>query len=314
MRHSWTAMLLLCGSFALAYGCGGDDTNPPTGNAGKGGQAGTAGHGGTSAGHAGTGGTGGGKAGSGGTGGTAGGFGGGGGRGGAGGKGGVGGTAGSAAGSAGGGAGGEAGLCADEVSRHKLAQCASVSTADGPLDTIQTTCSFAATCDALKCGEVSSPFDASGCRRQDCTSSASCGANERCFAPPLAGVFGCFQTAVEGCAVADGCTCSCSAVETCDPAAYCLPASEHPTSADCPLASVACGDLGYFMETIQRYDLTGAAGEGPGDLGTALADCLERAQAKQVTCNGAGGAGGEGGQAGHGGQAGGGGQSGAGHN
>lgn len=300
MRHGWTATLLLGASVVLAYGCGDDDSSNPggsSGNAGRPGAGGSSGRGGSGVGAmgphvGGTSGTGGNKGGTG--------------------SGGKSGRAGMGGSTAGGGAGGEAGRCDDEVSRHQLAQCSSVSTTEGPLDTIQTTCSFDATCDALHCGEVSSPFDASGCRRQDCTSSADCGAQERCFAPPLAGLSGCFATAVEGCSLADGCHCGCAFVPSCDPAAYCMPASEHPAADDCPLGNISCGELGYFIETLQGYELTGAAGEGPGDLGTALAECLSKAQIKQASCNGSGGAGGEGGDAGHGGQAGGGGQSGGG--
>jgi len=283
MKKSVSVGVLLSAVVCLAYGCGGDDdttSSPHAGSAGKGAEGGKKGGAGGSAGK-------GGKAGQGGSsgrGGTAGAP-----RGGSSGHGGTAGASGA----------GQGGQC-DAEPQGPLAECPPFPTPDGDQRTVSTTCSFEDTCRELDCGGTWSQFDASGCRRPTCTASSQCDDDERCIASLLVGESGCYASVFEGCELLD-CSCTCIVSEDCQTIAFCQPAADFPQAADCPLSTVDCSGLPYFITQLELWT-QGIDTEDPSDLDTAMLACQTKATEKLAQCNGHGGegGGGAGGQSGGG--------------
>lgn len=205
---------------------------------------------------------------------------------------------GGSAGDGGGGNGGEAAMCSVNETPHKLADCPEVFTTDEPRDTVLTTCSFDATCEALGCGKPTSQFEANGCRRQQCASSEGCADGQRCVAPVLAGETDCGYSVYEGCEVGDSCRCSCIHSDDCANIAVCMPASVQPPSKDCALEGLDCDDISWLSSELEEW--LGDA-QWQGDLVEALEACEQKVTAALDACDGAGGAGAGG--AGAGGQA-----------
>jgi uncharacterized membrane protein YgcG len=175
-----------------------------------------------------------------------------------------------------------------------------VSTPGGDQATVSTTCSFEDTCRELHCGATWSQFDASGCRRPECSSSGQCGDDERCVSSVLVGELDCFSALFEACEVHD-CTCSCSATEDCKAVAFCQPADDFPEAADCPVSTFSCAYLPFYIDKLSRWtDAIDA--DDPSDLDTAMLACQHKAEQKLDACPGHGGegGGGAGGQSGGG--------------
>jgi hypothetical protein len=167
--------------------------------------------------------------------------------------------------------------------------------------TVETTCTFEASCEAARCGEAWSAFDASGCLRAKCSSSATCGDDERCVAPILGEPTDCQGSIQEGCNVdSTTCDCSCSWTSDCAHFALCEPAALHPPSEDCPVAGKSCDELLFWRDQLHDF-----AGTRPtGDLADAIDACISKVNGAARDCPGVGG-GGAGGR-GAGGQSGGG--------
>jgi hypothetical protein len=266
--------LLLIGSAVgvLLVGCSSEETSPGT--------AGSGGKGGGSAGKSGNGG----KTGSGGKA--------------------TGGVGGRATGGLGGkaGTGGEGGSCIEEVDEHPLGTSCDFTNPDG-FSTVDTTCTFEDTCAAVGCGTPFSPFDAAGCLRANCQSSAQCGTGERCV-PALLHGYGCYSSVYESCAPDCG-RCSCTVSADCKEVGFCLDAADFPTSEDCDLSRVGCDRLEDLLGELENTSFEEDAAE-------AVAACRTKVLNKLADCNGQGGSGGQGGNAGGGagGESGHGGQSG----
>lgn len=281
LRGSTLALVLACAG--IAYGCGDDDSPPPSGSGGSSGNGGSAGR----AGNAGKGGSGGSSGRAGTSGGARGGTGGhdvGGGFAGA-------GEAGNHSGGTFGGAGAGAGGMCEVQDKKPLGDC--------PLNpyTVTTTCSFGASCEAARCGEAWSAFDASGCLRAKCSSSATCGDDERCVAPILGEPTDCQGSIQEGCTVdSTTCECSCSWTQDCAHFGLCEPAALHPPGEDCPTAGKSCDELLVWQEQLGDF----AASHPTGDLADAIDACTDKMNSalRENDCPGAGGGGAGGGGAG----------------
>jgi hypothetical protein len=185
-----------------------------------------------------------------------------------------------------GGTGGELGYC-DEVPRWDIG-CI-------PNNEIvfESTCSKAATCDALQCGAPWSMYDEQGCERSFCRSSDECATDERCLSPALVGRFEALPGYFEGCSV-DACECFCSH----DPFIYpgrgfCFPAAEYPPTSDCPVAGVACADAANGLRLVSQW--LEDSDESTSDMREAMAACGVKLEQAVARCERNGGSGGEGG-------------------
>lgn len=158
-------------------------------------------------------------------------------------------------------------------------------------------CPFDQTCVALRCGRVGSPFDASGCRRQECRSDGDCGDDERCVAPPLQGVFELCSSSVYE-AVRNECTaCSVVASADCATPAFCESRAEYPPEGDCPIAGLGCNGLFLAQASVLGYL---ESWDEDDSLFLPLEQCHDRIRDAREACYppASGGAGGESGQGG----------------
>lgn len=213
--------------------------------------------------------------------------------------GGLGGTTAAAGGTAG--TSGTGGACLSEVPSHELgASCGT-----GEYATVATTCSFADTCKDLNCGAPWSDFDANGCRRATCTSSASCGQGERCV-PSVLYEPQCNPGVYERCSVESCGHCACSTSGDCNIVGFCFSVADYPTSGDCNVDPSDCSGAAARLAYLE----IGTA--FTGDAADAITACTQRLHGILEVCagamgtagaSGAAGAGGEGG-AGAGGEAG----------
>src|SRR5689334_16251616 len=119
--------------------------------------------------------------------------------------------------------GGDGGACLEEVSEHPLGASCDFTNPDG-FSTVDTTCTFEDTCEALGCGKPFSALDASGCIREQCRSSDDCSSGQRCVPSVLHGN-DCYSSVIEGCEV-ECAQCSCLVSADCAQVAYCLPAAD----------------------------------------------------------------------------------------
>lgn len=158
-------------------------------------------------------------------------------------------------------------------------------------------CPFEQTCVALRCGQVGSQFDASGCRRQECQSDGDCGADERCMAPPLHGVFELCSSSVYESVVNECDTCSVSTSADCGTPAFCESREEYPPADDCPIAGLGCNGLFVAQASVLGYL---EQWDEDSELFAALSQCHDRIRDAREACSpsASGGAGGEGGQGG----------------
>ena len=114
-------------------------------------------------------------------------------------------------------------------------------------------CSFEDTCTALGCGNGVSEFGADGCRRL-CTTSADCGAGERCRHTALVtnedecitgGDF-------DACYYSDG-SCYCSQNASCEFPDVCVDATKYPPSQDCVLEGASCRALAFLKGSVDGF-------------------------------------------------------------
>jgi hypothetical protein len=193
------------------------------------------------------------------------------------------------------GAGGEGGACLVETSPHDLANsCGLGAFGNGEYATVTTTCSFEDTCKDLGCGAPWSDFDASGCRRATCTSSATCGHGERCV-PRALYESGCNPGVYERCSAESCDRCACSTSADCNSVGFCLAVADYPTSTDC---NVDTSDCAAVADRLLYLEL----GAFTGDAADAVSACAERLHAALDVCDGVGGAAGGGGAGGEAGQ------------
>ncbi len=146
-----------------------------------------------------------------------------------------------------------------------------------PLD-FQSSCSFAATCEQLGCGDGFSQFDARGCTRY-CETSTDCGQGERCRHTrlvlteeecPSPG------SEVEGCSVIDG-ACECGITADCVHPDICVDAIAYPASLDCAVDDASCEALSFG-----EFRLRAVLEEDPiPDVAAEAQTCLDAIQAKQ---------------------------------
>ncbi len=270
MKTLGTMLLIGSAVGVLVVGCSSEETDP--GSGGKGGaSAGKSGGGGKANGS-------GGKA-----------------SGGAGGK-----ADGGAAGQSG--SGGDGGRCMEPLAERPLNSSCEFMSSEG-YSTVDTTCSFADTCDAVGCGTPFGMFDAAGCVRPQCESSDICASGERCVPSVLHGN-DCYSAIYEGCEQTCD-RCNCVATEDCAQVAYCLKVEDYPPDEECDLSQRGCDGLSLFVYELERTPYR-------GDTADAVAACRTKVLNKLADCNGQGGSGGQGGNAGAGagGESGHGGQSG----
>jgi hypothetical protein len=141
------------------------------------------------------------------------------------------------------------------------------------------TCGSEETRAALRCGQPGSQFDATCCRRTQCSDDADCEDAGRCLPrivhAPHDGAFG---SLVEECSpTCDGC--SCSGTDDVDHHGYCVNADEGLARFDCPVSGVPCGELSSWRSAVESHrdiaDQIGGAGAGAGTVDE-LQSCLDR--------------------------------------
>jgi hypothetical protein len=141
------------------------------------------------------------------------------------------------------------------------------------------TCGSEETRAALRCGQPGSQFDATCCRRTQCSDDADCGDAGRCLPrivqAPHDGIFG---SLIEECSPTCG-GCSCSGTDDVDRRGYCVNADEGLARFDCPVSGVPCGVLSTWRSAVESHrdfaDQTGGAGAGGGTVDE-LQRCLDR--------------------------------------
>jgi hypothetical protein len=196
------------------------------------------------------------------------------------------------------GSGGMGGACLAEVPQHDLgASCGSAEYA-----TVATTCSFEDTCNDLNCGAPWSDFDANGCRRATCTSSATCGTGERCV-PSVLYEPQCNPGVYERCSVESCGHCACSTSADCNIVGFCFSVADYPTSGDCNIALNDCTGAAARLAYLELGNSFTA------DAADAIDACAQRLHGILTACAGGMGTSGGSGAAG---AAGAGGESGAG--
>jgi hypothetical protein len=116
-----------------------------------------------------------------------------------------------------------------------------------------TTCSLAATCDALDCGKPWSLYDVNGCRRETCSDSRDCPAGKRCVAGPVVGgTSTCWSSSCESCEELSG-ECRCTCTDDCAVRTVCLPLEEAPPEDDCSLNGLGCAALRARLDGLNRH-------------------------------------------------------------
>lgn len=132
----------------------------------------------------------------------------------------------------------------------------------GTCDNPAFTCSVPVDCEVWKCGELGSPFDASGCLRPSCVEDA-CGADEICYS---VGEGDCGALDVIGCSDVEG-ACACEFSPSCG-GAHCIPADEGPP-VECAgiqeKAACEAADCSEFTSVAPWSVVEGECVQGPSE-------------------------------------------------
>jgi len=180
--------------------------------------------------------------------------------------------------------GGTSGAACGVPERKLNDACPTVTTANGPADTLLSTCSnpLDEVCEWLDCGEPWSRFDANACFRPACRSSAECGPGERCAAVTLFGQPPCVSSSLTDLRVGSDCECNFGETGDCSDHGYCLAEAEHPAANDCETAGKTCTELERWRAFFEGLPVSG----NPTDFEQAQLDCRDKLEQAMGDCSG----------------------------